>query len=177
MVRPLIKVILGLFVAVALMAAYVPGAGVGTITVNGKVLTTSGMIVLHTSRTSNNNSVFYNVTPESTSNGPYLVPAGKAFYLDAAECAQTEATNTTDHFQIVYATNNPGLNSATALTGAIGLLSQVASGNAADNIFNANFGSASSIKQKAIGGKATQNTWIHLAGGADGQCTLYGHEL
>lgn len=137
-------------------------------------LSVATTIVLHTSISANRSAFF---RADGTTRGIYSVTAGKTFIVDAVcDSQRTSATGTTSTNQLLYADNSMGgIDSATAATNPVGVISGVATGNAADfYMTSANSG----LSCRPLGGSVPASKFPYIQQtNTTSLVTIYGHEI
>lgn len=157
-------------------AAYLPGVGVGTITVGGMPLSTTNLFILHCNIGANSYSVCYNASLGG-SPAVYQVTTGKTFKLYAIRCDQSTAAASSNAYRLIYGDTNVGVNSSSAPTNPVGVISGVSSGNAADDTFSTNvIAGTSTMKERAVGGSVPASKYVYV-NGTNGPCDLFGYEI
>lgn len=162
------------------MSVLVPGAR-KILVVGGYVFTDlTRLKILHAGIASNDNSVFYDNTPGGTP-AVYQVPVSKLFKAYAFRMIQYSASAATAGNKIYYSDNNPGTDSATAMTNAVGFISQVTGSNANDALGSYQMsGGSNAVKEGVLAGSAPASKYIVLSSVSTtrfGSVQLFGYEV
>jgi hypothetical protein len=159
------------------MAAYQPACGVGSVSVGGACLSSTGLITLKCTITSGAQSVCYNVTPGVTPVA-YTPSGATAFHGRAVKYSQFSAASATNMMGLYYSDNNIGPNSNTALTNPVSYTTSVTSLTAAGSSeywLTANYNNAP--VEYAVGGVVANGKYLNaVTGGAFGVIFVYGYE-
>lgn len=153
------------------------GCGPGYLGVAGLCLSTANLIKLHTGILANNNSVFYNVSFGSTP-AVYQVTTAKTFYPYAYRCEQAQASGTSSGTSFIYSDNNVTVDSSTAMTNPVCVITNTSGGTSTDCYVSSNqmSGGTTNIKEGTMGGKVPAGKYINMHAGMNGWCDLYGYE-
>lgn len=176
--------LIGMILCATAGAAYQPGAGVGTLTVGGLPMTTTGLKILHASHFGGAGSVFYDVSLGLTTRAAYTPSGSNKFALYAAVFSGTSSTGVSTGGVpdvLVCCTNNIGNDSATACTTPIGMMTgDTVTTNKADAPFGqfASVPNGGPLPTVAIGGSCANGKYPTVIGSAGtGNWTIYGYEV
>lgn len=165
-------VILSYLLSTQAHALTVSGAGVGTITVGGRVLSTSGLIVLHCRVGSTNRCTMR----KGNATAGYQVTAGKTLTIEAVQY-QVTATSGNSGCQLAYGDNDVGFPSNTVPTNIVylaGVTNLYFTFNASIGPNNTNYGNQEGIVQFDV----PAGKYPAVTGDATAYCnvTVFGHE-